>query len=108
MWWFQSTTPEPSHDPNRRICGGGLGDAGGGAGGVAQRAASKTFSCYKMFVDATGGAEPETLEEARAAWRSAREALAARELQLERKGREVSDVQALCRQLQVRHDFSGI
>lgn len=61
MWWFQSTTPEPSHDPNRRICEGGLGDAklfrrralkplvfcrrrcgasdaGGGAGGVAQRA----------------------------------------------------------------------
>ena len=44
--------------------------------------------------------EPRTLEEARAAWRGAVEALAARELQLERKGAEVSDVQALCRQLQ--------
>lgn len=67
-------------------------------------AISGTCVAAAQLSASTGAAaeEPATLGEARAAWRAAVEALAARELHLERKGAEVADVQALCRQLQAR------
>ena len=45
---------------------------------------------------------PGSYEEACAAMRATQEALAAREVQLERKSREVADTEAMCRRLQAR------